>query len=668
MARESAPASVHTARESRANNSSDDPKTSQKHQARGAERRANGDRAVAAWLDLLAERGARRRTAPTDTERAATEERRDRRRRQRAPAETPGAWPADPAPVVELGAGLARHYADPNGAGTVCDPLRALEAAAAAGSKPEADPLRAARPHRRVGLLRARSLAAAAVGNEAAAAGLDAAAQEELRQLRGPEHDRAWREYQRAEWLERCEVATRGVRARRALHFRELGQARVRARAIAHGTDEAAADVLAAGHPGPDWHAARARGAAGRFGTVRECGQVAQIVQVCPACSTRQTIPLRCADRFFCSTCRAKAARDYRDQFRRSALGLARATESVGLTYRRDRNRRAKAEALGAELIGERLITLTAPHIDSDTTAERIDRLRDAWTIFQRRLAANMRARLGAGVPTVAKTPEGPRVVTPLGLVHWVAVYEWTPGSDGRGHPHLHVWHWGPYLSHDDLREWWADALRRASSAVERFAREREDASGEPWRPVVDVRAVRGGMLDATTKGGERIAIDAEIFKYLTKDWHESEHGARVQPEVYAEVYGAFLGRRLRQSSSGFGAFAVRLHRECSCCAFEGKWSRGIVSLPLRAGWDWRGDSWEPKTPRPPPSEADLRRMFADDDHNQSGGLRHERAWQERWRDRLDPWIGSQLDRLARDINPTRHELPPADQIEFWPF
>jgi hypothetical protein len=404
---------------------------------------------------------------------------------------------------------------------------------------------------------------------------------------------------------------------------------------------------------------------------VRECGQVAQIVQVCPSCSTRQTIPLRCADRFFCTTCRAKAARDYRDQFRRAAIGLARATESVGLTYRRDRNRRAKAEALGAELIGERLITLTAPHLDGDTTGERIERLREAWRIFQRRLAANMRARLREGVPVIAKTAEGPRVVTPLGLCHWVAVYEWTPGADGRGHPHLHVWHWGPYLNHNDLRAWWAEALRRASSALERFAREREAESGEEWRPVVDVRAVRGGMLDATTKGGERIAIDAEIFKYLTKDWHESEHGARVQPEVYAEVYGAFLGRRLRQSSSGFSAFAVKLHKECACCAFQGRWSRGIVSLPLRSGWDWRGDSWERRTARPPPSESDLRRMFADDDQRRSGGDHREQIWQSGWRSRLDPWIGHQLDELGRTLAPLRppaEPLPPADQIEFWPF
>jgi hypothetical protein len=561
-------------------------------------------------------------------------------------------FPADPAPVVELGAGLARHYGAPDGAGAVCDPLRALEAAAAAGCRPPADPLASATPARRVGLLRARSLAARAAGNDDAAARLDAAALAELRELTGTEHDRAWREYSRAEWLEACEVATRTVRAQRAADFRAQGRARVRARLIAHGTDERAADTATRNHPGPDWHAARARGAAARFASVRECGQVAQIVQVCPGCATRQTIPLRCADRFFCAGCRAHAARGYRDTFRRQAMGLARAAESVGLAYRRDRNRAAKARELGAELLSERLITLTGPHLEDDEVGERIERIREAWRYFQRQLAAETRRRLGGGQPMIAATPEGLKVVRPADLCHWVAVYEWTAGSDGRGHPHLHVWHFGPFLPHAALKEWWATALRRASSKLERHARAAEDRTGEPWRAVVDVRAVRGGVLDAATKGGHRTKIDAEIFKYLTKDWQEGASGARVSADVYAQVYAAFVGRRLRQSSANFAAFRVPLHRECPCCAFVGRWHRGIVGLPVRSGYDWRGDAWEPPQPRPPPSEAELARMFGRDQLRETESDRLLRAYHEGWRKRLDPLVSRRLDAVANALRP----------------
>jgi hypothetical protein len=562
------------------------------------------------------------------------------------------AWPTSPVPIVELGTGLARHYAAPDGAGAVCDPIRALEAAAAAACRPTADPLLSATPARRVGLLRARSLAARAAGAGEVAQRLDEAALLELRELTGAEHDRAWREYQRAEWLEACELATRQVRAQRAADFRAQGQARVRARLVANGTDEAAADAASEGHPGPDWHAARARGAAARFGTVRECGQVAQIVQVCPGCSTRQTVPLRCADRFFCSSCRAHAALGYRDTFRRSALGLARAAEHCGLAYRRDRNRAARAAALGAELLSERLITLTAPHLESDTVTERIERLREAWRIFQRALTAEARRRLANGQPMIAPTPEGDRVVRPIDLVHWVAVYEWTPGADGRGHPHLHVWHFGPFLPHAELVRWWSDALRRASTKIELHARRAEERTAEPWRAVVDVRAVRGGVLDAATKGGTRTKIDAEIFKYLTKDWQDGAQGARVSPDVYAEVYAAFVGRRLRQSSSNFSAFRVPLHRECPCCAFVGRWHRGIVSLPVRTGYDWRGDAWEPPQLRPPPSEPELARMYRRDQLHEGQSDRMLRAWQESWRKRMDPCALSRVDSLANMLRP----------------
>jgi hypothetical protein len=550
------------------------------------------------------------------------------------------------APPVELGAGLAATFLDPDAAGTVCDPLRALERAIQAGRHQPTDPLKQATPARRVGVLRARALAARAAGAEAEAALLDERALEELRALDGREHDRAWREWSRAEWLELLESATRGTRAQRAAYWRTKGQERIAERLKKRGVPEEAVELTAKGHPGTPWHAARARGAAARFEAVRECGLVSVLVERCPGCGQRSELRLRCSDRFFCAHCRKAAGRQYRDQFRRQAAGLIQCAEVEGLVYRRDRNRSAAAAARKLELLSERLVTFTAPHLESDTVTQRIERMKAAWTRMVRVLAADTRRRFSGSL--ALKTYEGLRMVKRRQLVQWIAVNEWTPGSDGKGHPHVHLWHFGGFLPHEWLREQWAACLRAADNAIERHARELEER-GEEFKPIVDVRAIRNGFVDEATgagaKTGKRVKIDAEIYKYLTKDWADTDANRRVDPTVYAEVYAAFLGKRMRQSSAGFKDWALPKHRECPCCAFQGKWLRGICQLPVSLGFDPRKESWEQRN-RPPPSAEALAVMATDASRERVLRDQYEATW---W-SRLDAGERVRLEAAGREL------------------
>ncbi len=651
----------------RAHNSSatQDPPTKPDYTERAEARRAAADDALTRWLATL---GDGTRTAPLPDEPTQVKRRRRAARRpERAPIPPPVELTAAAVPPVERGAGLASTYLDPDGAGTVCDPLRALERAIQAGRHQPTDPLKQAQPARRVGVLRARALAARAAGAEQEAALLDERALEELRALTGREHDRAWREWSRAEWLELLEAATRGTRAQRAAYWREKGQERIAARLTKRGVPEAAVELTVKNHPGTPWHAARARGAAARFEAVRECGLVSVLVERCPGCGQRSELRLRCSDRFFCAHCRKAAGRQYRDLFRRQAAGLIHCAEQEGLVYRRDRNRSAAAAARGLELLSERLITFTAPHLESDTVTQRIERMKAAWTRMARVLAADTRRRFSGSL--ALRTYEGLRMVRRRQLTQWIAVNEWTPGSDGKGHPHVHLWHFGAFLPHEWLRDQWAECLRAADKAIERHARELEDR-GEQFRPIVDVRAVRHGFVDEATgaggRTGKRVKIDAEIYKYLTKDWADTDANRRVDPAVYAEVYAAFAGKRMRQSSAGFKDWALPKHRECPCCAFQGKWLRGICQLPTSLGFDPRKESWEPPSPRPPPSSEELAAMAVDASRERSAA--RDADW---WR-RLGSWDRWSLESAGRELRAALAGVRPVepapldDQLSMW--
>lgn len=186
----------------------------------------------------------------------------------------------------------------------------------------------------------------------------------------------------------------------------------------------------------------------------------------------------------------------------------------------------------------EKLLTLTAPHVVGDTVGERIARVLSAWRLFLKRLNAFLRS-------IAAHTSSA-----------WFRVFEWTPGNDGKGHPHLHVWFFGPFLEQPMLRDWWATALGV------------EDA-------IVDIKEVHD------SRGAAQ-----ELIKYLTKDI--DANGDKIAAELYAEVYMALDEKRLTQASRGFMRLAGTGPLPCECGA----------ALPKRVRRARPGIAKKPETTR----------------------------------------------------------------------
>jgi len=194
----------------------------------------------------------------------------------------------------------------------------------------------------------------------------------------------------------------------------------------------------------------------------------------------------------------------------------------------------------------EKLLTLTLPHLPEHGVRQRIELVKSAWPYFLKSLNAYLRER--------GESAE------------WLRSVEWTLGSDEQGHPHMHVWFFGPWLPHkpedDQVTAWWRKALVHVG-----FPRNRLDAL------MVDLRAVRSGRVD---EGGD---IVTEVVKYMTKDIVAP--GEHVAPETYAKVYEAFDGRRTLQASRGFMALADKP----VCCRECGAEASLRVQVAKRPDW-----------------------------------------------------------------------------------
>lgn len=298
------------------------------------------------------------------------------------------------------------------------------------------------------------------------------------------------------------------------------------------------------------WHASRARNQRLLFRRIELCGGEAgtKITLTCRGgCGQKTAIEIGCGSAWFCPPCRRVRAARFRLDFDRKRLGLVTAAARAGLT-RRNQPRGMRW--------GARLVTLTLPHVGSPR--ERIRVLLEVWARFWRVLRDDLVPKLQAnsGI-TIADVPRGfsERVqgdeLALADLLSYVRVLEWTPGTDGLGHPHLHVWLFSRFIEHSTIKALWEEA--------------HEHVTGKRADLVVDVR-----------RAGDDVS--QELIKYLTKDWDVTPDGAkRVRPEVFAQVYAELVGKRLRQSSSGFGMWAVAKFAACPCCGFErerGHWAR----------------------------------------------------------------------------------------------
>jgi hypothetical protein len=199
--------------------------------------------------------------------------------------------------------------------------------------------------------------------------------------------------------------------------------------------------------------------------------------------------------------------------------------ETSGVSARPTRGYRGRfaawlADLLQLQAMEREVLTLTAPHFRNRSIGECIWIVLDAWALFLKRLNRHLADRDALSA-------------------EFFRVFEWTIGDDGRGHPHLHVWLLCPYLERDELQRWWGEALASLTG----------DAAS--LRAVIHIAEVSGHD------------VDQELIKYLTKDI--TPDGAKLAPELYAEVYKALDERRSTQASKGFMARADEARRVCEC-------------------------------------------------------------------------------------------------------
>lgn len=477
----------------------------------------------------------------------------------------------------------------------------------------------------------------------------------------------------RAEWRSTVESATKDVRAARAARLRARGRhvAELDRKALLRSAIAGGPQVLRKGDryigrlpKTSQWHESRADGVENVFRRVEECGEQFAAVARCTSAACRASratnpeagvlrVPLGCSSRFFCDECKTRIAVRFRREFQAARLGVVWAATLQG------RISRWRPRYGEDARFGERLLTLTAPHVG--TAVERVEWLFKAWPLFLKRWNEYIRAQVGSAECTSGeKRGDGQLTSIPVDrdgcpvelvrtLCQEVRVFEWTKGSDGQGHPHFHVWAFGPFMPIGEVREWWRDAWQRASGRV-------------APEIMVDVRKVIGDTVEERDADGRPVLDDDgkpcranlanELIKYLTKDW-----GAEA--EVFAEIYAELFARRARQTSRGFAAFSVAEVRICEHCGCLHESERGYR-------WTIEGVDgsifapWQP-TARGPPEWPELpkferRQPWVED-------MLRDAEWRRRWaatsaeRLELRRRIGVEVD----NVNTSGHPEPVPD-------
>jgi hypothetical protein len=230
----------------------------------------------------------------------------------------------------------------------------------------------------------------------------------------------------RRTWLGEVERVTDEHRTNRARkHWRRAVQIKAERLAAGRSYEEAI--------EGARWHQRRAYGQVNRFVGVLDCG-TEKFWLVCEACSRVKERSRECRVALLCVSCRAAIGEAKRSRFR---LARRRALSRVKDLYLHRLGRHGGRWS-------EKLLTLTLPHLAVHTARQRIEFAFRALFLFRKAFKKWLRS-----------CPHS-------GLVAWFRTFEWTPGSDGRGHPHFHFWLLSPYLDVAFLRQAWAQALHTA--------------------------------------------------------------------------------------------------------------------------------------------------------------------------------------------------------------
>lgn len=259
--------------------------------------------------------------------------------------------------------------------------------------------------------------------------------------------------------------------------------------------------------------------------------------------------PSRCGAHFACASCRDRWANKLRRRFLRARTGALRL---VGQRMR------------GPGAWSEKLLTLTIPH--HGLAADRIRWVLDAWPHFLRRLRSiagrALEPRFAAysdrrpRLPKGQKSPRARAIADELRRVVWYRATEWTPGDDGEGHPHVHLYYLGPWLDQHRLREAWAASLAEVGLPVAHAG--------------VDVRRPKG------------VKWASELIKYFTKDTSGTIEGGDYKSapaESYATAYRLLAGKRRTQGARGFLALAGV--PACSECQQAAGWDVEILRPPV---------------------------------------------------------------------------------------
>jgi hypothetical protein len=310
-----------------------------------------------------------------------------------------------------------------------------------------------------------------------------------------------YREARVTDWLDEVGRLTEEHRVAKAERFAKLARRKVFAR-----REQGYSEIYAQSDAG--WYRARADGQLKRFQRVDACGSEVLTI-LCVSCNRMHERRAGCRIGLLCVPCRSAIAATKRRAFVRARRVVIEDAIRRGLLNPSRKGGRWS----------EKLLTLTAWH-DVPSIQDRIRRVLLAWRQFLRKLNDFWRA---GGVRSAA----------------WLRVFEWTPGSDDYGHPHLHIWIFSPFLERDMLEGWWHEALAEHSE------------SDVPGNVVIDIR-------EAKSSGAEH-----ELIKYLTKDI--TANGEKIAPELYAEVYRTLDGQRSTQPSRGFMGLAGKAERQCEC-------------------------------------------------------------------------------------------------------
>lgn len=338
------------------------------------------------------------------------------------------------------------------------------------------------------------------------------------------------------------------------------------------------------------WHWQRSRGQLHRFAAVESCG-VGAIRSHCRACGVIHDAPHRCGVGRLCVSCRGR-----QKSKRHARLVQAQLAELAAA-------RRAQLHR-GKHAWAQRHVTLTVPHDAGTAVGDEHD---GPLSVVQDRVRLLLRAwrqfslRLREWTREVSKR-DGRKV-------HFYRAFEWTPGGDGYGHPHFHLWIHCPMLWEADVARWWAEALTHAgrptsSSSVIVSVRGMDSvhaAAAEVTKGTLsglDATHVRAlGVDPRAVESGRALLGYIEGWSLVDRD----AAGDPIDPAVAAALYASLEGRRLVQSSKGFLA---PLERGCGTCGELRTVRTTIDRRPALLRHDGRGVNVAP--PTGPPTYRDL--------------------------------------------------------------